>query len=108
MPWQSIHTEEERIDFEARLMRLHDPDEIRARYWHDNMKIQRVVVTIMAAAAALGAYYLVPFVFYSANRPVVAKFWAGALWVLSHVLTVVGGACCVAYFLIRGRLQIDE
>jgi len=108
MPWQPIQTEEERIDFEARLMRLHDPEEIKARYWHDNMKIQRVIVTIMATAAALGVYYFVPFVLHAANRPVVAKFWTGALWVLSHVLTVIVGACCVAYFLIRGRLQIDE
>jgi len=62
MPWEPrpIRTEEERIAFDARLMQLHDPAEIRARYWHTNMRIRRVVISILWLIAIALTYMVVP------------------------------------------------
>jgi hypothetical protein len=62
MPWEPrpIQTEEELIELDARLMQLHDPAEIRARYWHTNMRIRRVVISALWLIAAAFTYMLIP------------------------------------------------
>ncbi len=62
MPWEPpvFRTVEERIEHNARCLQLHDPDEIRARYWHTNMRIRRVVFSILWLFAAVITYTTVP------------------------------------------------
>jgi hypothetical protein len=64
MPWEPrpIQTEEDRIDLDARLLQLHDPVEIRARYWHTNMRIQRVVFSILWLIAIALTYTVIPLI----------------------------------------------
>jgi hypothetical protein len=62
MPWAPPRTVEERIEHNARIMQLHDPDEIRARYWHTNMRIRRVVFSILWLIASILAYTTVPII----------------------------------------------
>ena len=64
MPWepQPEPTVEETIELNAKIMQLHDPDEIRARYWHTNMQIQRMVFFILWLMAAVIAYTVVPII----------------------------------------------
>lgn len=62
MPWEPpvFRTVEERIEHNARCLQLHDPDEIRARYWHTNMRIRRVIFSILWLIAVVLAYTTVP------------------------------------------------
>jgi hypothetical protein len=62
MPWEPAPpmTPEARIEHDARCLQLHDPDEIRARYWHTNMRIRRVVFSILWLFAAVITYTTVP------------------------------------------------
>ena len=64
MPWepQPDLTVEEKIELAAKIMQLHDPDEIRARYWHTNRQIQRVFFSILWLIAAVIAYTVVPLI----------------------------------------------
>ena len=65
MPWEprrNFSSEEERIEHNARIMQLHDPDEIRARYWHTNMRVRRVVFSILWLIAGILAYTTVPII----------------------------------------------
>lgn len=64
MPWAPLgfRTVEERIEHNARIMQLHDPDEIRARYWHTNMRIRRVVFSVLWLIAGILAYTTVPII----------------------------------------------
>jgi len=64
MPWEPAPplTLEERIEHNARCLQLHDPDEIRARYWHTNMRIRRVVVSVFWLSAVLVAYTTIPLI----------------------------------------------
>lgn len=64
MPWEPAPppTIEERIEHNARCLQLHDPDEIRARYWHTNMRIQRVVFSILWLIGAVITYTAVPLI----------------------------------------------
>lgn len=51
MPWEPpvLRTVEERIEHNARILQLHDPDEIRARQWHINMRFRRTLFTALTA-----------------------------------------------------------
>lgn len=62
MPWEPpvFRTVEERIEHNARCLQLHDPDEIRARYWHTNMRIRRVVISFAYVVLIVFAYFLTP------------------------------------------------
>ena len=64
MPWEPpvFQTVEERIEHNARCLQLHDPDEIRARYWHTNMRIRRVLFSILWLVAVILAYTTVPII----------------------------------------------
>lgn|GEM_PF-5060241 len=64
MPWEPpvFRTVEERIEHNARCLQLHDPDEIRARYWHTNMRIRRVVLSILWLVAVILVYTTVPII----------------------------------------------
>jgi hypothetical protein len=64
MPWEPpvFRTVEERIEHNARCMQLHDPDEIRARYWHTNMRIRRAVFSILWLFAGVFTYTTIPFI----------------------------------------------
>lgn len=48
------------IEFQAQLMQLHDPDEIRARHWHTNMRMKRVLFSILWFVASVVVYITVP------------------------------------------------
>jgi len=111
MPWEPrpIRTEEDRIDLDARLMQLHDPDEIRARYWHENMKIRRVFLSLLWIFAATAVYFFGAFISQSTNWPALVKFCRGLVWLSAHVLTVMGGVWLVMFlFLFRGRRLFKE
>lgn len=64
MPWAPLvfRTVEERIEHNARILQLHDPDEIRARYWYTNMRVRRVVFSILWLIAVVLAYTAVPII----------------------------------------------
>ena len=64
MPWEPpvFRTVEERIEHNARCLQLHDPDEIRARYWYTNMRIRRVVLSILWLVGGILAYTTIPII----------------------------------------------
>jgi hypothetical protein len=55
-------TVEETIELDAKILQRHDSDEIRARYWHTNMRIRRVFFSILWLIAVVLAYTTVPII----------------------------------------------
>lgn len=103
-PRRHFSSEEERIELNARLLQLHDPDEIRARYWHTNMRIRRVVLSGVWLVSAAAAYGVVPWLVQATPWSTLASFCTALLWVFGHVLAVFGAVCFAAYCLSGGKL----
>lgn len=98
------HTEDEQIELNARIMRLHDPEEINARDRFNNMRFQRVAVCLMGWALTVAAYYIMPFIVNAKNWPAILRVLVSIAWIVGHFVAVAGAVCLIAYLLVGGRI----
>lgn len=94
----------ELIELNARILQLHDPEEISARDSFQKMRQRRVVVALMSWGAAVLAYYLAPIVVNTKNWPAITGLILAIAWIVGHVVAAAGVICLIAYLLMGQRV----